>query len=102
MRAAACTAHLGAYHIVRVVLDKFDGVRRDHLREARLAGARVILCSAVEECVAAGGTMVEADIVGVYELACGRLEPPTAVPDTGNEIERGHGRAYLISSTRNR
>jgi hypothetical protein len=94
MRAAACTAHLGAYHIVRVVLDKFDGVRRDHLREARLAGARVILCSAVEECVAAGGTMVEADIVGVYELACGRLEPPTAVPDTGNEIERGHGRAY--------
>ena len=99
MRAAACAAHLGAYQIVRVVLDQFDGVRRDRLREARLAGARVILCSAVEERVAAGGTMVEAVIVSVYELACERLEPPTAVPGTGNENECGDGRASLMSTT---
>ena len=99
MRAAACTAHLGAYHIVRVVLDQFDGVRRDRLREPRPAGARVILCAAVEERVAAGGTMVEAVIVGVNELACERLESPTAVPGTGNENQCGHGRASLISTT---
>jgi hypothetical protein len=43
--------------------------------------------------------MVEAVIVGVYELACERLEPPTAVPGTGNENECGDGRASLMSTT---
>ena len=99
MRAAACTAHLGADHIVRVILDQFDGIRRDRLGEARPAGARVILCSAVEERVAAGGAVVDAVIVSVYELACERLEPPTAVPGTGNENECGDGRASLMSTT---
>jgi hypothetical protein len=99
MRAAACTAHLGADQIVRAIIDQFDGIRRDGLGEGRPAGARVILCSAVEEQVAAGGAVVEAVIVSVYELACERLESPTAVPGTGNENQCGHGRASLISTT---
>jgi hypothetical protein len=43
--------------------------------------------------------MVEAVIVGVYELACERLESPTALPDTRNENECGPARASSISST---
>jgi hypothetical protein len=43
--------------------------------------------------------VVEAVKVGVYKLACERLEPPTAVPGTRNENECGPGRASLISST---
>jgi hypothetical protein len=87
MRAAACTAHLGADHVVRVVLDQFDGVRRDRLRETRPAGDRVILCAAVEERVAAGNTMVESVIVGVYELASGsNHQPPCQAPGTGTNV----------------
>jgi hypothetical protein len=99
MRAAACTAHLGADHPVRVIIDQFDGLRRDGLGEGRPAGARVVLRAAIEEQVAAGGAVVEAVIVSVYELACERLESPTAVPGTGNENQCGHGRASLISTT---
>src|SRR3712207_7879583 len=65
---AARTAHLGAHHPVRAVLDELDGIRRDGLGEARPAGARVVLRAALEEHVAAGGTVVELLIVSVDVL----------------------------------
>jgi hypothetical protein len=72
-----------------------------HARIIKLVGRgeRVVLRAAVEEEVAAGGAVVEAVIVGVYEKACERLESPTALPGTRNENECGHGCASSISST---
>src|SRR5919199_260414 len=69
MRVATRAAHLGADHPVRAILHELDGVRRDHFGEAWPAGARVVLRSAVEERVAAGGAVVETIFVGVYVLA---------------------------------
>src|SRR3712207_8935050 len=65
---AARTAHLGAHHPVRAVLDELDGIRRDRLGEARPAGTRVVLRAALEEHVAAGGTVVESLVVSVHVL----------------------------------
>ena len=65
---AARAAHLGADHPARPIIDQFDGVRRDGLGEARPAAARVVLCAAIEEQVAAGGAVVEAVFVCVHVL----------------------------------
>src|SRR5215207_10422893 len=58
---------------MRAVLDELDSVRRDRLSEARPARARVVLRAAIEERVAAGGTVVEAVFVGVHVLAGERV-----------------------------
>src|SRR3954447_1670726 len=63
VRVAACAAHLGTNHPVRAVLDELEGIGRDGLGEARPAGARVVLRTAIEEGVAAGGAVVEAVVV---------------------------------------
>src|SRR5215208_455515 len=68
VRVAARTAHLGADHPVRAVLNELYGLRRNGFGEARPAGARVVLRAAIEEHVAAGGAVVEAGFVGVHVL----------------------------------
>src|SRR5215207_8772390 len=68
VRVAARAAHLGADHPVRAVLNELYGLRRDGFSEARPAGARVILCAAVEERVATSGAVIETVFVGVHVL----------------------------------